>query len=263
MGMPSLSTLIKQQNYLKSNWTESLLKPSLSQIFHFRLNIIADNDVTLHPGAEKYFNLLYDPKFEGCNYYTTNTLCFLSNVSRGQILDRVIDERFQLQMSGMIFPFNNRFFNIFGRRSQQMFEAGMIERYTSPYFDLLKKKKRKFSPQTGPQVLTMQHLEAGFLIWLASVCFSKIVFAFEWLISFKNYIIVESLLDAFYTQKRLECYNDERSNVFSTTQISENHLKLSEIESEIDSLLEACLKNIDADENAAMKDSSEKLNKHF
>lgn len=125
-------------------------------------------------------------------------------MTRGQLLDRIIDERFLLQMKGILFKPNHKLFDIVDKMIQQEFTTGLVDYYTKPYFHFLNKKKRRFQPLKGPKVLTLKHLEAGFLIWLACICFAAMAFVCEWLNRLKDELVLKYLLLAFYDQKKLE-----------------------------------------------------------
>lgn len=56
----------------------------------------------------------------------------------------------------------------------------------------------------SPQVLTMEHLQAGFVIWLVSILVSLTAFTLEWLVRLKDYLLIKHLLTAFYEQRSLD-----------------------------------------------------------
>lgn len=104
-------------------------------------------------------------------------------------------------------------------KTQQLFTAGIIDHfadYDKRIFD--QKFYKRLSDLTpkymevqhvtmfseGPEVLTLNHLEGGFVVWLISMSFAIFAFIFEWLIKVKEFLIIKYLLLAFYKQKRME-----------------------------------------------------------
>lgn len=53
-----------------------------------------------------------------------------------------------------------------------------------------------------PKVLTMSHLEAGFMIWLGSLSLAFVAFMGEWLIKVMEYFIVKHILKAYFILKQ-------------------------------------------------------------
>lgn len=67
----------------------------------------------------------------------------------------------------------------FDRKTTQLLEGGFVARWfaNNLYGDGVKIKRT--AEEIGPQVLTMDHLAIGFIVWLIPLTFSLIVFAYE------------------------------------------------------------------------------------
>ena len=101
----------------------------------------------------------------------------------------------------MQFPRNHRLFEIFDKKLQQLFEGGIIYYYLDEVLKYLNPKRYEHLYRDKPKVLTIKHLEAGFVIWIISVSTALAAFMFEWLIKFYEYLIVKYVLEEFYKKK--------------------------------------------------------------
>lgn len=118
----------------------------------------------------------------------TDLLKVFAQESRGKILERVLKERFCLDVSGIRFPMNHKLFEVFDTKIQQLLANGLVEHFVSesyealnPKYELYLRHKTLNEPE-NPKVLTLEHLEAGFVIWLLSICFAVFAFAVEWIV---------------------------------------------------------------------------------
>lgn len=94
-----------------------------------------------------------------------------------------------------------------------MFTAGLIDYYADVWFKFLNPKRYKelypdLYPE-GPQVLTKEHLEAGFVIWMVSIVVAIAALILEWFIRLKDFFIVKFLFLAFYNQKHHRSINQK------------------------------------------------------
>lgn len=130
---------------------------------------------------------IYDPTFKGALHLHSQALYYRVYISRGLLLQRLMKERVDLDMSGMIFPPNHRFYKTFDRKIQRLFEAGFIDYFRTVERKCLNSKRYEHLYRDQPQVLTLKHLEAGFVVCSAAMSISILVFVFEWLTKFKDY----------------------------------------------------------------------------
>lgn len=78
---------------------------------------------------------------------------------------------------GIIFKPFNPFFDMLNIKFSKLFEAGLIKHWFS-----VKHNPKGFDHKLdniGPEILTMDHLEIGFIVWLIPLAISIVVFAFE------------------------------------------------------------------------------------
>lgn len=144
---------------------------------------------------------IYDPTFKGAlNLILGGQIRFI-NESNGLFQRRLLKEIILTDRCGICFPIHHRLFTIFNRKIQQLIEGGIVDLLKEEALKYLNPNRYKHLFTQEPEVLSMRHLEAGFVIWLISVCFACLVFALEWLITFKEYLIFKCLLKAFYSKR--------------------------------------------------------------
>lgn len=168
------------------------------------------------------YNKIHDPTFKGAVQVHPNLKQFYANYSRGELLKRLLKEPFISESCGMEMPRNNKMFEAFDLKTQQLFVAGIIDFYVAVNNEFLdpnyylkpKLLTRKYletvyvkSFPTGPQVLTLEHLEAGFVVWLGCLLFALISFVIEWIIRIKDLYIINCIWSSFYETKRSEVQN--------------------------------------------------------
>lgn len=102
--------------------------------------------------------------------------------SQGKLLERIVNERLWVDMTGMSFKANDKFYETFNRKFQQMFTAGLIDHFKAYNKEKMNPKLYAHLNAGGPQVLTMEHLEAGFVVWLVSLSFAVLAFILEWIV---------------------------------------------------------------------------------
>lgn len=162
------------------------------------------------------YDRIYDPTFTGGVQLHTRYIYSIAFQSNGEIVKRLLREPFITEFCGMEFPRNHKLFYVLDHKIHQLFEAGITE-YLASYGkkrldpNVYKKPKsftreylhntyEKLFPE-GAQILTMDHLEAGFVIWIACVFLAFAAFIFEWMMMLKNFLIIWNVLQAFFERK--------------------------------------------------------------
>lgn len=124
--------------------------------------------------------------------------------TNGTFLKRILKDRVMLKMYGMLFPYFDPLFSVFDRKLQQLVAGGLINHYTAEYDEKLNPKRFEHLHQSGPEILTMQTLEAGFVVWMVSVFFAVLIFMYEWIIRFAEYLVVKWILIAYFNELELQ-----------------------------------------------------------
>jgi hypothetical protein len=131
----------------------------------------------LEGNNETYYSKIYDPKSKTVVQTDSRSFYYESIRSRGEFIKRVLlDEPLSEYSCGTRFSTNDKFYETFSRKIQQLIEAGIVQ-------NIVDKKKKFLDPkyyekpimihkeylettyansfENGPSVLTMDTLEFG------------------------------------------------------------------------------------------------------
>lgn len=86
----------------------------------------------------------------------------------------LLKENIKTSYSCLVYKAESPFKKIFDIKLIQLHESGIIANLTSK-IDLIENSEKEI----GPEVLTMEHLEIGFLAWLVPLIISVVCFVFE------------------------------------------------------------------------------------
>lgn len=152
---------------------------------------------------------IQDSKFHNVLHLESNNYYWYIGASRGKILQRILKQKFYLEMSALtIHPRNHKIFEIFDKIIQELESSGHIKLYRL-LFSMMENPKyyERGIPIEGPKILTMEDLKAGFVIWLISLVISIIAFIFEWIIRSGEHIIWRLIMSSFYELRYLRKTN--------------------------------------------------------
>lgn len=146
----------------------------------------------------KYPLLMKNSSFNGAVQVFDEMLRFLAIDTKGLFLKRIFDERLYGEMFGLKLTYFHYLYEVLDRKLQQMFVGGIIEHYNSEYYDYLNIKRYEHLHPSGPQILTLEHLRAGFVVWLVSVIFAILTFGWEWIMVLFDYVISRFIFEAYF-----------------------------------------------------------------
>lgn len=144
------------------------------------------------------YESIFDPTFKGSIQVNQDYLIDFATASNGKFLDRVLKENLYVEISGLEMPRNHRFYEIFDEKFQQLFAAGIIDHYRDKWVKLTKPKHYRHLRDSCPKVLTMELLEAGFVVWLVSLTAAFVVFVCEWILTGLKWLVVEKVLSVYF-----------------------------------------------------------------
>lgn len=173
--------------------------------------------------TEEFFEILggriHDPLFKGALHIHSRLINGYARDTRGEIIKRILKEPFITEFCGMEMLRNHKLFDVFDLKTQQLFASGIIDYhaaynkehlklnyYKSPRLftkDYLENTYPKSFPE-GPNVLTLEHLEAGFVIWITCLCLTLAVLLCEWLIIMKEFIVFRHIFGSFYDMRKVQ-----------------------------------------------------------
>lgn len=113
---------------------------------------------------------------------------------------KTLEERMFLETYVLMFPTHHRFYDSFNRKFRKMLEAGLFDFYVRELHEFLKRKVQQ-KPEQPFKVLTLEELEAGFVVSLFPLLLAVVVFCLEWLVLLKNLFLVSCVFSAYYHLK--------------------------------------------------------------
>lgn len=99
----------------------------------------------------------------------------------------LLKDRFSGNYYCLFTKINHRFIQTLAKKLQQFVEAGLLDYNSRYWFD--KTDPKRVEVETGPQVLTLNELEAGFVVCMVPLAISIIAFGLEWLPTLKDLIV--------------------------------------------------------------------------
>lgn len=150
------------------------------------------------------FDRLYSP---GCKYgmwFFKNkpALTLIGSLNRSEA-PKLLPERYMLEPLLLTFRLRNFMFEAFDEKILQLVEAHFISYYLK--YDnrdsYLKKLQRHVKPF---KVLTLDELEAGFVVSTSPLILCLLVFCIEWLITLKDLLVFLCIFGAYFEMRKKE-----------------------------------------------------------
>lgn len=135
---------------------------------------------------------IFDPSFKGGIQFNTDAMIGYVLESNGTILARILKETLFTAANGLEFPQNHWMYDVFNRKTKQLFTSGLFNHIYEVYLNYANGKSAIYKEFNGKEheILIMKHLEAVFVIWLVSVGIATVTFMLEWLNRFQ-YVLTE------------------------------------------------------------------------
>jgi hypothetical protein len=132
-----------------------------------------------------YNNSIHDFRFKGVFYLLSDHLSDYIMKSSGQILKRMIKDAMIGSSKLLVMPHNHRFFDIFNEKIEETIPYGLIDHFSKDDKDSFNQKGFAPSSIENFKPMTLEHLEAGFVVWIITVMVPIAAFVFEWVVKFK------------------------------------------------------------------------------
>lgn len=107
----------------------------------------------------------------------------------------------RLEMLGFNMPRNHKLYWIFNEMIQQLVEKGIVQYHTEDHYGRMKLSRFFREEDLGPQVLTLEDLEASFVLWFATVPFAVAAFLFELMIALKDLVVISAVFKSYFQCK--------------------------------------------------------------
>lgn len=154
---------------------------------------------------------IYNPMYKGGVIASFDQMVYENVITNGRFLRRVMKEDLFTDMHGLRFDYFHVFFKIFDRKIQQLFTGGITNHYIDEVIGNFNPKRYDNLYVDEPQILTLEHLEAGFVIWLLAMSFAVCIFMLEWLKNFKDFLVFKYVFITFCKKKEVEERHEEMS----------------------------------------------------
>lgn len=116
---------------------------------------------------------------------------------------QLLKERFMLEARALIFEPFHFLFDAFDRKLQQYIEADLINYNLKDFHE--RADPKKFEEFNEPfAVLTLEELEAGFVVCMIPLVLSIFVFGFEWLRTMKDLVVFLFIFKKYFEVKTSE-----------------------------------------------------------
>lgn len=120
---------------------------------------------------------------------------------------KTLKKRLLFEPDVLLFPAHHRLYNTFNKNFKLMFEAGLLDFYIRNVQEVQKRKIHQEFEEPF-KVLTLEELEAGFVVSLVPLLLALFVFIFEWFVALKDLLIVTLLFKAYFRLKEVNvCMN--------------------------------------------------------
>lgn len=173
----------------------------------------ADNSTRVEENPRLFeqilFENIYNSHFKGVIHLPSSDLARLVFESRGKLLPRIIKYNLEKIVKGLAFPRNHRFFEVFNKRVKQMIAGGIVDQLSDEFKDLTGKKKITSNLEAA-EPMTLEHLQAGFVVWLISLIFPIAVFIIEWIIRFAECIVFELVFESYTRSFEINVKNRDK-----------------------------------------------------
>lgn len=143
---------------------------------------------------------LSDPHFKGAVQLVHEGLQFQMMASNGTVLNRFLNPKLHVHMLCFSF-FNDFLVELFDEKIQQLLQGGIIDYLDRGNKENCETKRYKHLNYDEPKVLTMEHLKAGFVVWLVAVLLATFAFIGEWINRLLENYVVKCIFDSYYELK--------------------------------------------------------------
>lgn len=135
--------------------------------------------VNCEPGDEETFDLVAEPDNKAFKVNFAEFVQYLHNTKYRSGVSSLItlDDTLMTAQYSLVYTYNCPYAEMLDRKTTQFLEGGFSTHWYKEIFNPTDMKREL--EDIGPQVLTMDHLEIGFIVWLVPVLLCILVFIIE------------------------------------------------------------------------------------
>lgn len=155
---------------------------------------------------------LSDPDSKIAFEVKSDILKFLAIATNGTFLKRMLKHQIYFNFVSQQ-VIDNPLFETFDEKFQQLVTGGLIDFYDRDYMEYTKPERYAHLQDEGPKVLTLQHLEAGFVVSFVPLVFAILAFVYEWITRIVDFFVFKYTLRKFYDMQATELRRRFCSNI--------------------------------------------------
>lgn len=148
------------------------------------------------------FDLLYSAGTKTGVYYTNDLFAQTIIKDTNNIeAPKLLPKRYLLLSEVLLFPQRHFLFEVFDRKIQQVLEADLLSVNLGEVLEGYDARKFKLFKEPFA-VLTLSELKAGFVVSIAPLALSLMLFCIEWLVTLKDFLVFRFTFKAYFSMKK-------------------------------------------------------------
>jgi hypothetical protein len=170
-------------------------------------------------GIYERFSYILNPSFKGAQHLESRWFHHYARHSHGATMKRVLRDTLYGEPLGLLFYRNDPLLPLLNHKLHQLFDCGIVQHLVSQYDKYLdpnyykrpllltKEYLHEIYPKmhpSGPKVLSMEQLEAGFVVCFFPLVLSLLAFLFEWLATLRLYVVMIYALSAYFKEQNIK-----------------------------------------------------------
>lgn len=149
------------------------------------------------------FELLYKPGSKIGMIVDENIIASLTANLHKAEPPPMLGNRIGVDVKAMALLRDNRYFEIFNKKILQLFEAGLFDQYGKEWLERRNMKRNEEFAEPF-KILTLDELEAGFVVCIVPLLFSAAAFCCEWMVALKDLLVFWFIFHAYFEMERSE-----------------------------------------------------------
>lgn len=156
---------------------------------HYRPNVRDNEGQTIYNANEfevELFKKIFNHNSKSVFHLYANKLDYFIKKSQGKILPRLFKSSTSATAKFLIFPRNHLFYQSFNEKISQLLSNGIVNHFAKDMSESINPKRFSHLGLETVKPMSMEHLKAGFLVWIFSLIFPITAFIVEWIIVLKK-----------------------------------------------------------------------------
>lgn len=122
----------------------------------------------------------------------------------------MLSDRINVDARAMALPRDSHYFKIFNKKILQLVEAGLFDQYGKAWLERRDMKRNEEFAEPF-KILTLDELEAGFVVCIVPLLISAAAFLYEWIVALKDLVVFWFIFHTFFGMRRSELERKSRA----------------------------------------------------